>query len=95
MANTRAVTSFRQGASQNVALTTTSAASTAFGAQTYEVLLVATAASNVRVGDGTPTAVATDTLLPANVPMIFVCTPGQKASGITASTGTLSVTELS
>lgn len=87
--------SSRQGASQNVSLTTTSAASTAFGSETFQVLLVATAASNIRIGDATPTAVATDTLLPANFPMVFTVTPGQKVAGITASTATLSVTELS
>ena len=84
----------RLGAAQNVSLTTTSAASTAFGSQTYSVLLVATAACNIRISDGTPTAVTTDTLLPANFPMIFLCTPGQKVAGVTASTATLSVTEL-
>jgi hypothetical protein len=85
----------RLGAAQNVSLTTASAASTAFGSQTYKVLLVATAASNIRIDSGTPTAVATDTLLPANFPMVFICTPGQKVAGNTASTATLSVTELS
>jgi hypothetical protein len=85
----------RLGAAQNVSLTTSSAASTAFGAQTYQVLLVATAASNIRIGDGTPTAVTTDTLLPANFPMVFTVTPGQKVAGVTASTATLNVTELS
>jgi hypothetical protein len=88
-------TASRLGAAQNVSVSTTSAASTAFGAQTYQVLLVATAACNVRIGDGTPTAVTSDTLLPANVPMIFTCTPGQKVAAVTASTATLSVTELS
>lgn len=95
MSNVRGIAAFRQGAAQNVSLTTTSAASTAFGAQTYAVMLVASAACEVRVGDGTPTAVTTDTLLPANFPVIFICTPGQKVAGITASTATLSVTELS
>jgi hypothetical protein len=86
----------RQGASQNVAVTTVSAASTALGAQTYQVLLVATVACNFRIGDGTPVAVATDTLLPANFPMTFVCTPGQKVAGIVGTgSATLSVTELS
>lgn len=85
----------RQGASQNVAVTTTSAASTVFGPQTYQVLLVTATACNIRIGDGTPTAVATDTLLPANFPMMFTCTPGQKVAAITAATATLSVTELS
>ncbi len=85
----------RLGSAQNVALTSTSAASTAFGTQTYSVLLVATVACNVRIGDGTPVAVVTDTLLPANFPMVFVCNPGQKVAGVTASSATLSVTELS
>jgi hypothetical protein len=85
----------RLGAAQNVALTTSSAASNALGNQTYRVLLVATAASNIRIDSGTPTAVTTDTLLPANFPMTFICTPGQKVAGVTASTATLSVTELS
>lgn len=87
--------SARLGTAANVSLTTSSAASAAFGTQTYQVLLVATAASNIRIGDGTPTAVTTDTLLPANVPMVFTVTPGQKVAGVTATTATLSVTELS
>lgn len=85
----------RLGAAQNVSVTTTSAASTAFGSETYQVLLVATAACNIRISDSTPTAVTTDTLLPANFPMVFICTPGQKVAAVTASTATLSVTELS
>jgi hypothetical protein len=85
----------RLGAAQSVALTTVSAASTAFGVQTYAVLLTASAASQVRISDGTPVAVATDTAIPANWPMEFTCTPGQKVAGITTSTATLSVTELS
>ncbi|MCS3480271.1 hypothetical protein M2212_007117 [Bradyrhizobium elkanii] len=87
----------RLGTAQNVALSTTSttsAASTNFGTETYQVLLVATADCNVRIGN-TPTAVTTDTYLPAKVPMVFICTPGQQVAGVTASTATLSVTELS
>ena len=86
----------RLGAAQNVSTSTTSAASTTLGSQTYQVLLVATVATNIRIGDGTPTALATDTLLPANFPMVFACTPGQKVAAILGTgTGTLSVTELS
>jgi len=86
----------RLGAAQNVSTSTTSAASSALGSETYQVLLVADAATRVRIGDGTPTAVAADTLLPANVPMIFICTPGQKVAAILGTgTGNLSVTELS
>jgi len=85
----------RLGAAQNVTLSAVSAASTAFGTQTYSVLLVATVACNIRISDGTPVAVTTDTLIPPNFPMVFVCNPGQKVAGVTASSATLSVTELS
>lgn len=89
-------TASRLGAAQNISTSTTSAASTAFGSQTDQVLLVADVATRVRISDGTPTAVSTDTLLPANTPMIFICTPGQKAAAILGTgTGNLSVTELS
>lgn len=84
----------RLGTAQNVALTTVSAASTNFGTETFQVLLVSTADCNIRIGNS-PTAVTTDTYLPAKVPMIFICTPGQQVAGVTASTATLSVTELS
>jgi hypothetical protein len=82
----------RLGAAQNVALSGVSAASTAFGAQTRTILVVATAACQIRIGDGTPTAATTDTAMAPNFPMIFVVTPGQKIAGV--GTGTLSVTEL-
>jgi len=86
--------SSRQGASQNVAPAGASAASTAFGSETFQVLVVTTATGiTVRIGDGTPTAVATDTLLPANIPLYFTVTPGQKLAAL--GTGTVSVTELS
>jgi hypothetical protein len=88
-------TASRLGAAQTVAVTSTSAASTAFGSQTYQVLLTATALCQIRISDGTQTAVTTDTYLPANWPMIFACTPGQKVAAVTASSATLSVTELS
>lgn len=97
----------RLGAAQNVAYAAAggaSAASTAFGAQTYQIRVVATSAvaaaagDGVRiiVSDGTPTAVATSTLLPLNLPEYFTCTPGQKVAVLSnnASTGSLSVTEI-
>ena len=88
--------SSRPSAAQNVATSTTSAASTAFGSQTYQVRLCSTVATSVRIGDGTPTAITTDTLLPANVPTHFTCSPGQKVAAIlTAGTGSLSITEMS
>lgn len=99
--------SFRQGATQNVAYAVAggaSAASTAFGAQTYWIRVVAVgvvSATNdgvrIIVGDGTPTATATVTLLPLNWVEIISCTPGQKVACLSnnATTGSLNVTELS
>ena len=81
-----------------------SAASTAFGAQTYFVRVVATGAiaatlDGVRVafGDGTPVASATSMLLALNYPEIFAVTPGQKVAvlGDQSGTGTVSITEMS
>jgi hypothetical protein len=48
----------RLGASQDVAYGSSSAASAAFGAQTYKVRLAATTDCRIRISDGTPTAVA-------------------------------------
>ena len=85
----------RLGASQDVAFGSSSAASAAFGAQTCKVRLVATADCRIRIGDGTPTAVATDTYLPALAAEYFTVTPGQKVAAIqVASAGTLNVTEV-
>jgi hypothetical protein len=83
----------RLGASQNVAVTTASAASTPFGTQTRRVLLVATAAVNIAIGNA-PTASASSTLLPANFPVVVIVNPGEQVAAITAATATLSVTEL-
>ena len=98
--------SFRQGASQNLAYATAggaSAASSAFGAQTYAIRvtapgsLSATVGVRIAVSDGTPTATATSTLLPVNWVEYIVVTPGQKIAAVSNDTvaGTLSVTELS
>jgi hypothetical protein len=102
------VSASRQGASQNVAFAASggaSAASTAFGTETYQIMLsvsgtgfvAGTGGVRVRVGDGTPTATATDTFVSTGVITYFVVTPGQKVAviGNDAGTGNLSVTELS
>jgi hypothetical protein len=90
-----AVESARLGAAQNFATSTTSASSAAFGAQTYQIRIAADVAARYRVGDGTPTAVAADTLLPANWVEYVTVTPGQRIAAILASgTGSLSVTEI-
>jgi|RhiMetdeSRZDD1v2_1073273.scaffolds.fasta_scaffold797566_2 hypothetical protein len=99
--------SSRLGASQNVAYNAAggaSAASTVFGAQTYQVRVVAISgvaaaigdAVRIVVGDGTPTATATSTVLSVNQAEYLTCTPGQKVAVLSnnASTGTLNVTEI-
>ena len=84
----------RLGVGQNLASTTTSSASSAFGATTYMIRVTATAAVNVRIDSGTPTAVTTDTLINANqAPEYFIVSPGQKLAAI--GTGTVNVTECS
>ncbi len=99
--------SARLGAAQNVAFAAaggTSAASTAFGTQTYQIrvsvsgtsFVAGTGGVRIRIGDGTPTAVATDTFLPNLCVEYFTVTPGQKIAvlGNDAATGNLSVTEM-
>ena len=96
--------SSRLGAAQDVPLSGSTNASTAFGAQTYQIRVCAlnptgtVTSIRIRIGDGTPTAVTTDTVIPLNWPEYFTVTPGQKIAGIltgTAPTVTLSVTEIS
>ena len=93
----------RHGTTQEVAYTGTSAAcTTAFGAQTYRVRVVANSACHI-VFAGTPTAATTDAFLPANWVEEIVVTPGQKIAAVraatgglvTATSGSLWVTELS
>jgi hypothetical protein len=93
--NFLATDSARLGAAQNIATSVTSAASTAFASTTYQILVVADVATRIRIGDGTPTAVATDTLIPPNIPMYFTTGPSQKIAAILGTgTGNLSVTEV-
>jgi hypothetical protein len=85
----------RLAAAQDVTVGAASAASTAFGAQTFQIRVAATTACRIKVGDGTPTAAATDALLPANQVDYLSCTPGQKIAVIQeAAGGKLSVTEI-
>ncbi len=96
--------SSRLGTSQDVVLSGTSAAVTnPFGAQTYQVRVVVfnaggtVTSARIRIGDGTPTAIATDAVIPLNLPEYFTVTPGQKIAGIltgTSPTATMSVTEI-
>jgi|SRR5215475_1910389 len=88
--------SSRQGASQNVAIGAASAASTALSAETFQIRIAATGNCHFRVGDGAPTALATDSYLPSGVVEYITVTPGQKIAVIQdgAATGNLSVTEM-
>jgi hypothetical protein len=86
----------RLGTVHTFTMSGTSQATAAFGSQTYRVR-VATGAqpAYITIGDGTPTAAATDSLMGANVIDYFDVTPGQKAAVLQAGTaGTITVTEL-
>lgn len=89
----------RPGTSQDITTGASSAVLTnAFGPQTYQVRLAATAAARFRLVDGTTggTAVATDALIPAGVVDYIVVSPGQKIAAIQdAAAGKLNVTEMS
>lgn len=90
------VDSARLGVQNNVVVATTStaAASTAFGAQTYQIRVATSAAAFIKISDGTPTAAATDALMPANWESYFIVTPGQKISAFSPTIQTVSVTEI-
>lgn len=96
--------SSRQGMTQTIAYTGSSVGATnAFGNETYQVRLSADSACNYSIGDGTQTATTSSPFLPANVIEYVTVTPGQKIAAIraatdglvTATSGTLWVTELS
>lgn len=94
-----AIDSARLGAAQNVAVTTTSTPSTAFGAQTFQIRVSVNAAAastfvQLRVGDGTPTAVPTDAYLPQNWVEYITVTPGQRLAAISNAAATLSIVEI-
>ncbi len=94
---------FRTGTCQQIAYDSTTAITNAFGTQTYYVRLVANSACHYKIGDGGQTAATTDPFLPANWVEIVKVTPGQRMAAVkaatnglvTATAGTLSVTELS
>ena len=88
--------SSRLGTNTTFTLSGTSQASASFGGQTRQVR-VATGGqpAYIKIDDGTPTAAATDPLMPANWVDHFTVNPGQKIAVLQAGTaGTLSVTEM-
>jgi hypothetical protein len=83
------------GTAQEVTTGAASAASSAFGSQTFAIRVSCTVACRIIVGDGTPTALATSAYLPANVIEYIRVSPGQKIAAIQETgAGKLSVTEL-
>ena len=89
--------SSRQGVTQTVAYTGTSATVTnVFGAQTRQIRLSSTSACHYKVVEAAGGAAAvTDSLLPINWVEYLTVTPGQKISAIQdTAAGTLSVTEM-
>lgn len=85
---------FTPGASQTVAYTGTSAASSAFAETTEAVTLIATTACFVVFGE-TPTATTAGHYLDAGERATFAVTGGHKVAAIQASAGgNLHVTEL-
>lgn len=92
----------RNSTCQQVAYTGTAAVTTnAFGSQTKQIRVVANSACHILVS-GAPTAATTDPFLPANWVEYISVNPGEKISAVraatdglvTATSGTLSVTEL-
>lgn len=82
------------GTAQTIAYTASSAAGTAFGANTHIIRVQATTDCHIRFGLGTPTAVATDTPLTAGVSEYFAVFPSLNIAVIRdAADGTLYVTE--
>lgn len=91
----------RNGVTQAIAYDASVGITNAFGAQTYQVRLVANSACNYRIGDGVQTATGADPYLSPNWVEYVTVTPGQRISAlkaatngiITATAGTLWVTE--
>lgn len=94
----------RTGVTQSVISGVASATSAAFGTQTYQIRLAATAACYYKIVEAAGgAAAATDVFLPDRWVEYVTVSPGQKISAIqaptnglvTATVGTLSVTEMS
>lgn len=85
----------RLGSANNVVVGTTSTAvaSTAFSGQTYQIRIASPAACNYKISEA-PTAAATDAYLPPNWVEYVGVGAGQKISFFSATTQTVSVTEI-
>jgi len=86
----------RLGAAQKFTMSGTSQATTAFGTQT-RVIRVAThdQPAYIKIGPGTPTAAATETLIPIGYVEYFSVSPGEKLAVFQGGTaGAFTVTEM-
>lgn len=91
------IDAMRLGTSQTIACATTSTAiSSAFGAQTFAVRIAVSGsgATHYRIGDGVQTSVTSDPYLPNSWVEYVRVSPGQRISAITETgTATMTVTE--
>ncbi len=90
----------RPGAVQTVAFSGTAATiGSAFGPETYQIRLCATASCNYLISEAAnvvPATTSNGPLLPANTIEYVIVNPGQKLSVIqNSATGALNVTEMS
>lgn len=81
--------SSRPDVTQTIAYSASTAITNAFGAQTYQIRLVANSACHYKIGDGAQTATTSDPFLPANWVEHLTVTPGQRISVIRAATNGL------
>jgi hypothetical protein len=87
--------SARLNITQSLVLTTsTSAASSAFGSQTYMIRIAAPSSCTFVIG-ATPTATATDAFLPSTWVDYITVSPGQKIAFFSAGAQTVSIVECS
>lgn len=88
--------SARMGAANNVVIATTSTAgaSAAFASTTYQIRIASPSSCTYKVGDGTPTATASDVFLPNTWVDYVTVNPGQKVSVFSATLQTVSITEI-
>jgi hypothetical protein len=92
MANTP-VSIGRLGACHTFATSSTSGATGVFDTQTYAIMVVATVATNIVIGNG-PTASPSSQLIPANTVVTLTVSPGQALAAVSASAGSIFVSEI-
>lgn len=83
----------RLGASQNVSTSAVAANTAAVSQGTYAVRLTASVDTQVAIGVGA-VATTSSTMLRANQVEYFAITTGERVSAVSASAGTLNVTEI-